>query len=479
MKVLFVTSELAGYVKTGGLGDVSAAIPRALRARGIDAQILLPFYGAAERRQPSLQRVGMLDGSADIPPCELAAGEAQDGTPVYFVVAPELYERPGTPYADRNRKDWPDSDLRFARLALAAAQIAAGEAGLAWSPDIVHANDWPAGLVAFYLARHGGRIPVLYTIHNLAHQGLFPAARATALGIPPSALTIDGMEFYGQLSLMKAGLAYSTHVSTVSPNYAREITTPAFGCGLDGLLGLLASSGRLSGIAHGVGDEWSPDNDAHLLQTYPPNVSRAKRRHANFVRQRFDLDPGPRPLFAMVSRFAHQKGVDLALDGAASIAAAGAQVVLVGEGEPHLEEAAKAAAALNPGSIGVAIAFDEMLAHRLTAASDFYLMPSRFEPCGLNQMYAQRYGSLPIANATGGLVDTIEDGKTGFLYEGSEPAALDRAIARALRVYLDSKAKRKMRAAAMAKDFSWEKAAHAYDALYRRLAAEPAVMSAV
>jgi starch synthase len=422
-----------------------------------------------------MERHVSLPGSAGIPPCDLAMGATQDGTPAYYVVAPELYERQGTPYADSGRKDWPDNDVRFARLALAGAQIAMGGVGLDWTPDLIHANDWPAALVAGYLAWWGAATPVLYTVHNLAYQGLFASDRAAPLGIPGHAFAMEGMEFYGQLSFMKAGLTYSAHVTTVSPTYAKEIA-PEFGCGLDGLLATLGSAGRLSGIANGVADDWSPVSDSHLVQTYPPRTGEGKKRNGDFVRESFHLARGGRrPLFAMVSRFVHQKGVDLALHASATIVAAGGQFVLLGEGDRDLEDAALAAAARHPGSVGVAIAFDETLARRITAASDFYLMPSRFEPCGLNQMYAQRYGSLPVASATGGLVDTIEDGKTGFLFEGPRPETLDLALVRALRVFLEPDACRRMRRAAMAKDFSWDRSAQAYIELYTRLAPAAAV----
>jgi starch synthase len=469
MNVLFVTSELAGYVKTGGLGDVSASLPKALRALGLDVRILIPLYEKTQHHVPAIRSVARLEGSAAVPPCELGLAEMPDGTPVYFLIAPELYRRQGTPYADDERKDWPDNAVRFGRLSLAAAQIASARAGVDWKPDLVHANDWPAALSAGYCAWWATRVPVLYTVHNLAYQGLFPRDVTDALSIPDYAFAMDGVEFHGHLSFMKAGCIYAHHVSTVSPNYAREITTPEFGCGLDGLLATLASQGRLSGIANGIADDWSPATDTHLVQTYPPRTSEAKRRNADAVRERFTLAKGRRPLFAMVSRFAHQKGVDLALHAAATVVAAGGQFVLVGEGERALEDAALRAAAEHKGSIGVAIAFDETLARRITAASDFYVMPSRFEPCGLNQMYAQRYGSLPIATATGGLWDTIEDGVTGFLFEGPRPETLDLALVRALRVFVAPEECRRMRRAAMARDFSWQESAKSYHALYRRL----------
>jgi starch synthase len=445
----------------------------------MDARLLLPYYGKGQGAPPPLEWIAHLDGVGEIPPCELAASVTADGTPIYFLIAPQLYERLGTPYSDSERRDWADNDIRFARLSLAATQIATGHAGIAWQPDLVHANDWPAALTAGYLAWRGTRVPVVFTIHNLAYQGIFPAQRRSALLIPESAFSMYGVEFYGNISLIKAGLVYAGQVTTVSPTYAREITTPEFGCGLHGLLADLAAAGRLSGITNGIGEDWSPDHDPYLLQTYPPQTNEAKKRNAEFVRERFGIaQDGRRPLFAMVSRFVHQKGVDLAIHAAERIAAGGGQFVLLGEGDRTLEESAMAAAERNPDLVGVEIAFDEGLSRRVTAASDFYLMPSRFEPCGLNQMYAQRYGSLPIANATGGLADTIRDGETGFLFHGARLAALDAAVLRAFRVYLQPERYGAMRDTAMARDFSWGSSATAYESIYRRAAPSAAAPAA-
>jgi len=467
MKVLFLTSELAGYVKTGGLADVSAAIPKALRQRGADMRILIPSYGGIEFGSPR-QVVCHLDGAGGIPSCDLAAGATTDGIPIYFVVCPELYARPGTPYSSPDRLDWPDNDVRFARLALAAAQIAQGEASLSWRPDLVHANDWPAALVAGYLVWRGSDVPSIFTVHNLAHQGLFDASRLHELGIPSAAYAIDGMEFHHKLSFVKAGLFYATQVTTVSPTYAREITTEQFGSGLHGLLATLSAAGRLTGILNRIGEDWSPKQDRHLVQNYPPRTQEAKERNANAVRREVALRKHRGPLFAMVSRLVHQKGIDLALAAAETIIEQGGQFVLVGEGERELEAAVRDLAAQNPGMVGVKIAFDEVLSHRAIAGSDFYLMPSRFEPSGLNQMYAQTYGSLPIAHATGGLVDSIEDGKTGFLFSDATAKALKDAILRALDVYAQPRKQASMRRAAMASDFSWASAAAEYEKVYRR-----------
>jgi starch synthase len=469
MKILFLTPELAGYVKAGGLADVSAALPKALRERGSDARILMPFYGAGPDWQPSLEVVARLDGLAGLPPCMLAAGNTRDGGPAYFIICPQLYERPGTPYTDVYRQDWPDNDVRFARLALAAVQLTSGDANIDWRPDLVHANDWPSALAAGYLRWRDVHVPCLFTVHNLAHQGLFDTSRLSALGIPFAAFSINGVEFHGRVSFMKAGLFYADRVTTVSPTYAREITTVPFGSGLQGLLATLAASGRLTGILNGIGEDWSPERDGSLVANFPPRVKAGKARNAAWLREFAGLDAENRPLFVMVSRLVHQKGVDLALSGVETIVAGGGQFFLLGEGKPELESLAKETVAAFPGSAAAMIAFDETLSRRAIAASDFYLMPSRFEPCGLNQMYAEGYGSLPIAHATGGLVDSITDGETGFLFAGASPGDLREAIQRALTVYIRPGRFAAMRKAAMARDFGWGPAAAKYEELYRDL----------
>jgi len=469
MNVLFLTSELAGYMKAGGLADVSAALPSALRKRGLDVRVLLPFYGTGPEWTPSLRVVAQLPGLGELPPCELAEAAAPDGCTAWFVISPELYQRPGTPYNAPTREDWPDNDVRFGRLALAAAQVTGGAAGIDWQPDLLHANDWPSALAAGYCTWRGIGVPCLFTIHNLAYQGLFDPLRLDALGIPASAFAMHGVEFHGRLSFMKAGLFYAAHVTTVSPNYAREITTEQFGSGLEGLLADLSASGKLTGILNGVGDDWNPEVDQQLVQNFPPRIKEGKQQNAGWLRDKVGLQKSNRPLFVMVSRFVHQKGVDLALTAVQTIAAAGGHFFLLGEGDPELERLATETVADFAGSAAVMIAFDEAVSRRAIAASDFYLMPSRFEPCGLNQMYAERYGSLPIAHATGGLVDSIQDGETGFLFSGPTPEALRDSIVRALNVYIRPGRLTAMRKAAMAHDFSWAPAAARYEDLYRRI----------
>lgn len=469
MKVLFLTSELNGYVKAGGLADVSAALPKALRGRGQDVRVLMPFYGPGPEWQPSLEVVARLDGIAGIPPCMLASGATPAGDPAWYVICPQLYERGGTPYTDSSNQDWPDNDIRFARLAFAAVQLISGDANCEWRPDLVHANDWPSALIAGYRAWRGLHPPCLFTIHNLAYQGLFDAARLSALAIPFAAFSMNGIEFHGRLSFMKAGVFYADHVTTVSPNYAREITTEAFGSGLQGLLGGLAAAGKLTGILNGIGDDWAPEYDARLVENYPPQVLAGKKRNADWLRDAAGLADEDRPLFVMVSRLVHQKGVDLALSAVETVVSGGGQFFLLGNGDPELERAARNTVAQFDGAAAVTIAFDDQLSRRAIAGSDFYLMPSRFEPCGLNQMYAERYGSLPIAHATGGLADSIRDGETGFLFGGATLEALRGAVIRALNVYVRPGRLASMRKRAMAEDFGWGPAAARYEGLYNRL----------
>jgi ADP-glucose type glycogen/starch synthase len=332
-KVLFVTSEITDYAQTGGLGEVSAALPRALRAMA-DVRILIPGYRQVLEKIGAVDLVAALPGHGDIPPCALGRGATHDGIPVYVVLCGQLYDRPGGLYLDPEARDWPDNDLRFARLSLAAADIAAGKGDPNWKPDNLHLNDWPSALAAGYLAWRGVDTPSLLTIHNLAYQGVFDRARLAALGIPDDAFRVDGIEFYGKLSFLKAGVFYADHLTTVSETYAQEITTAQFGCGLHGLLSERSRAGRLTGILNGIDESWDPSHAGH-----DGDSERWKGRHADYVRGAFGLALSRGPLFAIVSRLVHQKGVDLAIDAAESIVEQGGQLVVTGQGEPRFEDA--------------------------------------------------------------------------------------------------------------------------------------------
>ncbi len=467
-KALFVTAESGDFLQAGGLGDVSAALPRAL-ARECDARVLLPAYRAALKHVAAIDIVAHLPGAGAIPPCSIGRQTLPGGLIVYLVLCSELYDRDGSPYADANSYPFADNAIRFARLSLAAAELA--ERGVdGWRPDVLHLNDWPTALAAGYLHWRGASTPTLLSIHNLAHQGQFDAGQLDALAIPTSSFCLDGVEFYGRISFLKAGLVYASHTTTVSQTYAEEIVTPEFGCGLNGVIAERAREGRLSAIRNGVDESWNPRTDERCPYRFDPQ--RWKARYADFVRGVFRLSLAGSPLFVFVARLAHQKGVDLVLEASETIAERGGQVVIVGRGEPEAERAAAALAARRPGAVGVRIGFDPSEARAVFAAADFLLMPSRFEPCGLSQMYAQRFGALPIAHRTGGLAETIEDGRTGFLFDRPDAHSFGQAINAAFALYASPREFHAMRGAAMAKDFGWGEAASAYGALYRKLREE-------
>lgn len=466
-RILFVTPEMSDFVKVGGLGVVSAALPRAVR-RFADVRILIPGYPQVVEGRFALESAVELPGRAEIPACRLGRMAAEDGLIVYVLLCPQLFARPGTPYADREGKPWADADLRFARLSLAAAQMAAGLGDPAWTPAALHLNDWPTAIAAGYLEWLGVRAPSVMTIHNLAFQGLFSPERLAGLGIPERAFAQNGIEFHGQLSYLKAGVYYASHVTTVSETYAREITRPESGCGLHGLLADRAREGKLTGILNGIEDGSGLEADGP--DSAPIDFEAWKRANAGLVRKSFGLAVSKGPLFAIISRLVHQKGVDLSIEAADEIVADGGQIVATGSGEKRFEDAILDLRRRHPGAVGAIIGFDDGEARRIFAGSDFLLMPSRFEPCGLAQMYAQKSGSLPIARRTGGLADTIEDGETGFLFDAESADALSRAVRRATAAFASLGRLKAMRRRAMSQDFAWTRSAGRYGALYQSLA---------
>lgn len=466
-RILFVTTEMADYVKVGGLGEVSAALPRALSG-GFEVRVLIPGYREVLARHKDLSIVRQLGPVAGMPSCWLGLAKAADGLEVYILINPELYEREGTPYGDAAGADWIDNDVRFGRLCSAAAAIALGEADPAWSADLVHANDWPSALTPAYLRWRGKQAPCVLTVHNLAYQGLFPRTSMAGLGVPETAFQIDGVEFYDKLSFLKAGLFYADHITTVSANYAREITKPQFGCGLDGLLRKRASEGRLTGIVNGIDESWDPSRDPSLAAPFEAGDWRGKRVNADVVREEFGLAVSKGPLFSVVSRLVHQKGIDFVIDAADEIVANGGQMVVIGRGEPTIEKALEARFRRDPQALGLRVGYDEQQARRIFAGSDFLLMPSRFEPCGLSQMFAQRVGTLPIVHRTGGLADTVRDGETGFQFTQLTVEAVVGSVKRAFGVFRAKGALSRMRHTAMSQTFSWRDSAMAYGSLYLR-----------
>jgi starch synthase len=478
-KVLFATSEAYPLVKTGGLGDVSNALPSALKGLGFDIRLVLPAYrhtltrvGRIERvRELSLpgkgERIGLFEGAP-----------GSTSLKCYLVDAPSLFDRPGGPYAGPDGQDWPDNAERFAVFARAVVELAQDRAGSQWQPDLVHCNDWQTGLIPPLLAR-GSRHPAsVFTIHNLAYQGLFDWHTFADLRLPPDLWHPEAMEFYGRFSFIKGGLVFSDRLTTVSPTYALEIQTPEFGYGLDGLLRHRAQDlvGILNGIDYSI---WDPRCDPYIAERYDPEDLAKRSINKRDLQQYFKLRTDPDALLmGSVGRLVEQKGIDLILHAIPLLYREDVQLVVLGSGDKALAEALKGLAGDNPGRIGVYIGYDEALAHRIIAGADVFLMPSRYEPCGLNQMYSLRYGTIPIVRSTGGLADTVVDttpetlqagSATGFTFKEPTPAALASAIRRALFCYLDPKTWSQIQSTGMAQDFSWERSARAYADVYRHL----------
>lgn len=473
MEILFVASEVAPWSKTGGLGDVAGALPEALAARGHAVAIVTPRYGTIDPAKHGLEPMhGALRVRGEATSLWVKRGRA----PVYFVEHEHFFGSRRGLYAD-GQHDYGDNAQRFAYLARAALALP-GALGL--RPRIVHVNDWQTGLVPFLLGHEHRQDPNLagartvFTIHNLAYQGVFPKDAVPAIGIPWSAFHWEQLEFHDQLSFMKAGLVFADALTTVSPTYAREILTVEAGHGLDALLRTRA--GDLSGILNGIStDEWDPGRDRYLAAPFSAEDLSGKATNKAALQAELGLAARPDvPLLAIVSRLADQKGIDLVMAALPELMAHDAQLAVLGSGRKDWEEALRQAAASHPGQVGVRIGFDEGLAHRIEAGADAFLMPSRFEPCGLNQMYSLRYGTVPIVRAVGGLDDTVADfdghaGGTGFKFRDYSPAAMMTAVRRALETYRDRKAWRGLVVRGMAEDNSWGHSAAGYEALYRRL----------
>jgi starch synthase len=482
LRVLHVTAELYPWVKSGGLGDVAAALPSALTALGVDARLLLPgFRGfldafpgitdAARLHTPfAAERVRV--GLARVPVSELSA---------YLVDQPAFYDRPGNPYAGPDGQDWPDNHRRFGLFGWIAAELARG-ADLGWSPDILHIHDWHAGLAPAYLTARppaAGHVPTVFTIHNLAYQGQFPPDVFPELALPPEFFSTDGVEFNGLVSFIKAGLFFADRLTTVSPTYAREIQTPDFGCGLDGLL--RARAGSLTGILNGVDPRvWDPRHDPVLPRTYGAEDAALGKPIAKAALQRRVglVDRHDAPLFGVVSRLTPQKGLDLLLASLPEIVHDGSRLAILGSGDSDLEQGFSAAAGAHQGEIAVEIGYDEALSHLIIAGADIVLVPSRFEPCGLTQLYALRYGTLPLVRRVGGLADTVVDATAvsladctadGFAFDGDGAPALMSAVRRASALFRERAIWLRMMRQAMTRDFSWAAAARGYVAVYREL----------
>ncbi len=471
-QVLSVASEVAPLIKTGGLADVAGALPAALAPEGWHLRTLVPGY---PRVHAALRDGREVWSEADLfgGPGRLIATEAA-GLDLLVLDAPHLYAREGGPYLAPDGRDWPDNPERFAALCWVAAAVASGEAE-GWRPEAVHLHDWQAGLVPVYLRARGGGPGTLLTIHNVAFHGLAPAGRLEALRLPGWSFHPDGIEFYGQINALKAGLVYADLLSTVSPTYARELLTPEFGMGLDGVLRTRAAD--LCGILNGIDEVvWDPSADAAI---HPYRAPRGKAKNRAALVAELGLGAFDGPLCVVVSRLSEQKGLDLLLAALPRLLAAGGALALLGAGDAGLEAAFRNAAVADPARVAVRIGYDEALAHRMVAGGDAILVPSRFEPCGLTQLYGLRYGTLPVVALTGGLADTVIPANdaalrvgvaTGLQFHPVSAAALGEALERVCALFAMPDAWSRMQRNAMRHPVGWAASAPAYAALYDRLA---------
>ena len=480
MDILYCTSEAYPLIKTGGLGDVAGALPRALQEQGNDVRIILPAYPEVMAKLDGLTAIAELQIAGAPGPVTLLQGRFPDtGVGLYLVDSPEHFNREGNPYVQDDGSDWPDNAERFATFARAIDMLAAGELDHDWQPQVVHCNDWQTGLVPPLLAQRSRRPATLFTIHNLSYQGLFPSTTFDALQLPPPLWSIDGVEFHDQLSFLKGGIACADRVNTVSPTYAREICTPEFGYGLEGLLQYRAD--RLSGILNGMDcTVWDPQTDPLITQRYSVHTLQHKAANKTTLQRELGLPVDPQALLiGHIGRLVEQKGADLILEMLGPLFEQHVQVAILGSGDEALETRIREAAERFPQQLAPRIGYDEGLAHRIEAGSDCFLMPSRFEPCGLNQMYSLRYGSVPIVNRTGGLADSVTDldefsardyTATGLVFDDDTPQALLDTCLRALHYFQASKVGWwKLVITGMKKDFGWHNSAAQYLALYDQM----------
>lgn len=475
-KVLFISSEAFPLVKTGGLADVAGSLPNALLKHGQDVRLLLPAYPevlAKIKNRKLLATTSYYDLPVEILETRLPGSKVI----VWLVNCQEAFDRPGGPYCDENGHEWHDNALRFTIFCHAAVDLSLNKFDLNWQPDIVHCNDWQSGLVPALLSLHKTRPATIFTIHNLAYQGVFGHQTYADLSLPPLLWHMDGLEFYGNFSFIKGGLAYADKITAVSPNYAREIMAPENGYGLDGLL--RHRSKDVSGILNGIDEKyWNPGTDNYLAHKYNRRTINNKVLNKTALQKELNLPVDENvPMVGIVSRLVSQKGLDIILQSLDKLLSMPVQLVVLGTGDDYYEKQLSDWVKRFPDKMNVTIGYNEQLAHRIEAGSDLYLMPSTFEPCGLNQLYSLRYGTLPIVTPVGGLADTVIDASlenienktaNGFvIYEQSAPALLS-TVQRALEMYKNKSTWRQMQNSAMNADFSWETSASNYIQLYKQ-----------
>jgi starch synthase len=469
--VLYVASEVYPLAKTGGLGDVAGALPPALARLGADVRVVLPAYDGVTRTLesagirvtpgPALENV-LAGYSAQLLRAELPGS----GVPLWLVDCPSLYARDANPYCGPDGRDWNDNDVRFALLARACALIATDRTVSSWRPDIVHANDWHTGLLPYYLHNANAPPRSVFTVHNMAYQGLYDPSVLPQVGVSPDAFTQSGVEFWGKVSFLKAGLVYADRVTTVSPTYAQEIRESGEGKGLEGVLQM--RNGSVTGILNGIDESvWNPTSDPHIAQPFDPANISLKADNKAALRASVGLPTlDTAPVIAVVGRLVQQKGIDILLALLPSLLTTGAQVVVLGTGDRDLEERLVAAATMLPDRMAVRIGYDEAFAHQVIAGADILFVPSRYEPCGLTQLYAQRYGTIPVVHRVGGLADTVTDEEDGFSFDAPTPKAAMQALVRACAYYRKRPRWRAMQRRAMRKKTGWESCARRYVELY-------------
>ena len=475
-RVLSVTSECVPLIKTGGLADVAGALPAGLAGQGWQMRTLLPAYPGLTKRAGAKTAVFSFDDLMG-GPSQVLAGDA-DGLDVLLLDAPHLYDRPGGPYG--NPTDFPDNPLRFAALSLAAARIAAEGRGDGWRPEVLHAHDWQAGLAPTYLAQMDCTdVATVMTVHNIAFQGLAPAAMLGTMGLPLSVYTSEGLEYWGQISTLKAGLVHADAITTVSPTYASELMRSEFGMGLEGVVA--ARADRLSGILNGIDMEvWNPETDPQITP-YSATSLRGKATNRKALMSEFGLSGLTGPLAIIVSRLTSQKGMDLVAATADQFVAAGGGLAILGSGDPLIEDQMRLLARNHPGKVGLRIGYDEALSHRMFGGGDVVLVPSRFEPCGLTQLYGLRYGTVPVVAATGGLADSVIHANTmaqsagvstGFQFHPIDEMALAQCLRSVITLFSDKSGWTRLQKRGMKQALGWEASSAAYAVLYESLIGE-------
>lgn len=479
LAVLSVASEAVPQVKTGGLADVVGALPEALAPHGVAMTTLLPGYPAV---MAVLKRGKVLHSYDDLlgQPARMVAGKLGDN-PLVALDAPGHFAREGGPYGDASGKDWADNWRRFAALGRAAADLAGG-AVKGRRFDLLHAHDWQAAMGPAYLRfappADGRALPSVMTVHNIAFQGRFGRETFGALGLPARAWAMDGVEYHGGVGFLKAGLEAASAITTVSPTYAAEIRRSEFGMGLEGLIS--ARGDQVRGIVNGIDTAvWNPATDQVLAAAYTARSLGKRAANKRAVETEFGLESGDGPIFSVISRLTWQKGLDVLLEVIDHLVGIGGRLALLGSGDPAMEQAFRAAAARHPGRVAIRIGYDEDLSHRMQGGCDAILVPSRFEPCGLTQLYGLAYGCVPVVARTGGLADTVIDANvaalgagvaTGVQFDGVHYHGLAAAVSRAAALYRDQATWRSLQRAGMACDFSWKRCGAAYADLYRELA---------